>query len=231
MKIAIVTATYARPDGRTPFYLKRMLDSVMKQRHRDFHIYLIGDNYQPEKELVKIVSRFRKITFTNLPFAKEREKYPFGYDLFCAGGVNADNYGINLALADGYDYIAHLDHDDYWRSDHLYCLNLIIENLSPIFCATKSTYYGVTLPELPEENKVVEIELKPGCAILSAVCINYRQMPLRLRDRKAEGLEAYPADADLWLRMGEAGYRGYIYCQTTCHHDEEAFTLKRNSKL
>ena len=50
MNIAIVTPTYRRPDGKTPFYLGRALDSVFSQEHVNFMMFLIGDYYDNEEE-------------------------------------------------------------------------------------------------------------------------------------------------------------------------------------
>lgn len=126
--LAIVLATYFRPDGSTPRYLERALRSIENQTYKNYHIYVIGDNYSDKEGLKKICAKFNQLTVVNIPFAQERDKYPFGdYRLFCAGGVTACNYGISLALKDGFEYICHLDHDDYWEPSHLKNINSVLK--------------------------------------------------------------------------------------------------------
>ena len=50
-RLAITIATYQRPDGTTPFYLKRALDAVFNQTHKYFKVYVIGDKYENKKKL------------------------------------------------------------------------------------------------------------------------------------------------------------------------------------
>ncbi|MCJ7812459.1 hypothetical protein MUP95_03960, partial [bacterium] len=63
--IAIVIATYERPDGKTPYYLKRALNSIALQRYKDYHVFVIGDNYKNKKEFDRLTFGFR-ITAINL---------------------------------------------------------------------------------------------------------------------------------------------------------------------
>ena len=49
--------------------------------------------------------------------------------LWSYGGVNAMNYGVTKSLENGYEYICHLDHDDWWLPNHLFEINKCIANL------------------------------------------------------------------------------------------------------
>jgi hypothetical protein len=67
------------------------------QIHQDYKVFLIGDRYENEKEFLEIATSIidkDKIYYENLPEAKERDKYKSGDKLWCSGGVNARNYGI-----------------------------------------------------------------------------------------------------------------------------------------
>jgi hypothetical protein len=228
-KLAIVIPTYRRSDNKTPEYLTRALLSVKNQTYQNYKVFLIGDNYENNDEFIKIGSTIidsKKITYINLPKAIEREKYQSGENLWASGGVNATNYGIDLALNDDYEYICHLDHDDWWEPNHL---DLIKDHLSSDFTiiATKSTYsYGGILPTnndnpyYPENSNLIH----------SATCVNFKEIPLRYRDVFADEGYPYAADADLWNRLSkymlENNKSGYLINEITCHHDEEGFTRK-----
>ena len=109
MNIAITTATYQRPDGGTPEYLFRALNSIKEQHHQDFKLFLIGDNYEDNDEFESLATSVldpEKVYFENLPVAEERSIYT-DYNLWCCGGVNAMNTGIQRALEQGFDWIAH----------------------------------------------------------------------------------------------------------------------------
>jgi len=120
MKIGIVIITYQRLDGSTPILLQRAIDSIKKQTHQDYTLIVVGDKYEDDNEFKNICNNTglgNKIVFENLPYAKERDKYPLGSkELWSSGGVNARNYGIDIGLSLGLEYICHLDHDDYWIS-------------------------------------------------------------------------------------------------------------------
>ena len=45
MKLAIRILTYQRKDGKTPFFLRRALESIKNQTYKDYKIFLIGDKY------------------------------------------------------------------------------------------------------------------------------------------------------------------------------------------
>ena len=81
MKLGIVIATYQRFDGSTPTLLKRAIESVKDQTHQDYTLIVIGDKYEDNKEFENICNSAGlkdKIIYENLPYAKEREKYPIG---------------------------------------------------------------------------------------------------------------------------------------------------------
>jgi glycosyltransferase involved in cell wall biosynthesis len=206
MKIGIVISTYYRPDGKTEEFLTKTLESVKNQKHKDYKVYLIGDKYEKEDEFEKIASSIidpDKIYYENLSYAKERDVYPNGEKLWCSGGVNARNYGIEKCLTDGIDFICSLDHDDLFTENHLKNFSDFIENNSQdyVFLANRSNYLN---------KYIVPVNSKPGRfyptasdLVHSSVCINFRKLPLRFRDVFAETGVVYASDADLWTRTTE----------------------------
>lgn len=224
--IAIVISTYYRPDERSSFFLHRALNSIKSQTYKDYKIYLIGDNYTNKKEFEEIVSQY-DVTAVDLERSIEREKYSFGdYRLFCSGGVTPYNFGIDLALKDGFKWICHLDHDDWWEPNHLQKISEVLK-LDPLYVCTLATYYGAWHPKVEVSNKVYEYESNPGSSILSASCVKYSEVSIRFRDVFEETGKEYPADADFWSRLNPISRgRSYLISSITCHHDEEGYSIK-----
>lgn len=230
MSVAICISTYQRPDGKTPFYLHRALDSIQAQTFRDYQVYLIGDDYG--EGLKKFIAPQVKVF--NLLRSVEREKYPFGdYRLFCSGGVTPGNIGINYALNDGFEYVCHLDHDDWWEPDHLFAINKMIERGAFFACAV-SSYWGSQLPQCDILHEILEYIPGPGRCCLSSSCIKYSDTNIRFRDVFAETGNAYPADADFWTRLAEYmrvnDKKGLISTSLTCYHDEEGYSFRGDFK-
>lgn len=230
MNLAIVINTYQKLDGSTPSVLTRAIESIKNQTYQNYKVFLIGDAYADDTEftqLAKTIIDTDKIVFENLPFAKERDKYQIGSNqLWCSGGVNARNYGIELAKSMGFEYICHLDHDDYWHPQHLELINHTIEATNnPPFVYTCGTYYNSYLPAVPLSNEIVEILPVPARVIHSSVCINHSQIPLLYRDVFEETGVCEPADADMWKRISEYiklnNLKSYLITSLTCYHPTE----------
>jgi glycosyltransferase involved in cell wall biosynthesis len=233
IKLAVVIATYQRKDGKTPFFLKRALDCIFEQTHNNFKVFLIGDKYEDNDEILSIISNYNKnkLYFENLPYAKERDSYQ-GWGLWSYGGVNAINIGINTALSEGYEYICHLDHDDMWSNDHLLEISKCIEITNSDWICTKSKYLTHrTLPEINCPEFYTEFLPKGKSLIHSSVCMNFKTIPLKYRDILGEtGIVGEPADADLWDRCREYIYnnnlKSYVINKITCFHEEEGYERK-----
>jgi glycosyltransferase involved in cell wall biosynthesis len=233
MKISIIIPTYYRPDGKSITYLKTALDSIFNQTHQDFKVFLMGDKYENEKEIIDLVSTYdsNKLVFKNLPYAKERDKYINNkLALWSYGGVNATNIGIDDVLSEGYDYICHLDHDDWWLPNHLYEINKCIEETNADWVCTKSTYKD---NYLPITNSLGEYQIfypRYAGLIHSSVCMNFKTIPLRYRDlfelNESVGL---PTDGDLWERcrivIKASNLKSILINKLTCKHDEEGFVI------
>jgi glycosyltransferase involved in cell wall biosynthesis len=233
MRIAVVIATYQRPDGKSAMYLDRTIESIDKQSFRDYHVYVVGDAYADEALLMSIVGKHPNTTCFNLDVSPERERYGFGnMKIWCAGGVTASNKGVELALADGYEYICHQAHDDLWEANHLDTINKVIESKSPLFCCTLSTYGKHILPPHKATNEIIPYYPIDGGMVASSACVKYSDTKLRVVDRFfTEGIVS-PCDAYLWEQLRNElkakGLTGYLATTITCHHDEEGYAMNRN---
>ena len=225
MRLAIVIATYQRKDNTTPEYLKRALLSIKEQTHQDYMVYLIGDCYEDDGEFNDLATSIidsDKIKHINLPNAVEREKYPIGDKrLWTSGGVNACNFGVNLAINDGHDYICHLDHDDWWGPDHLSLIDSKTNEGHAIISTMGEHFNGTALPK----NSGNPFYPKSSNLIHSTTCVNFKEIPLRYRDVYAEEERIYASDADLWDRLSsymiENNKSGYLIEKITCFHEKE----------
>ena len=230
MKIGIVIPTYQKNNGNTPSLLTRALTSIKKQTYTDYKVFLIGDNYNNNDEFIYLATSIidnDKIYYKNLSIAVERDKYHIGsQQLWCAGGVNATNWGTNRAISEKIYYICHLDHDDYWHPTHLEQITrAIIYDTNTSFIYTCGTYFDTHLPTVELSNNIAHSIPQPGGVIHSSTCINYKKIPLMYRDVFAETGIPEPADADLWRRMGsyiiQNNLSSYLISSLTCFHPTE----------
>jgi glycosyltransferase involved in cell wall biosynthesis len=229
---AVVISTYYRKDGSTLKYLTNALDSVFSQTYKNFKIFLIGDKYEDNDEFIKIISKYPqdKIYYENLSYAKERDLYINKLLIWSYGGVNAINIGIDKALLDGYEYICHLDHDDWWLTNHLEEINNCLDLTGADWVCTKSTYGSPTkfLPDVNSNELYIPFHPKSSRLIHSSVCMNFKKIPLKYRDVYSETQQlGLPADADLWERTREFiiqnNLKSYYINKLTCRHDEEGY--------
>ena len=237
MKLAIAMATYKRMDGKSPFYLKRALDSVFAQDHKDFKVFVVGDHYEDDLEFQFIVSIYNKeqIYYDNLPFSPERNKYKYmdRNTLWCCGGLSALLLATAKAIESGFDYICHLDHDDYWEADHLRIISQVMEKTHADWICTIAEYgQRPRYPKVSGREYLMRFLPKPGGVINSSTCYNHKTIPLRYRDVFAEDGVAIPSDSDLWDRMKiyikENHLKSYVINKVTCHHQEEGYLLHGN---
>jgi glycosyltransferase involved in cell wall biosynthesis len=235
MKIAVVIPTYKRNDGKSEVVIERALESVFNQTHKDFKVYVIGDKYEGDEELIKIINKYdsNKIVYHNLEVAKERDFYTDKWVLWSYGGVNARNYAIDLVLNDGYEYICPLDHDDWYLPNHLEEINKCIKTTGAEWVCTKSTYGNTNkfLPEIVSNQEYIEFHPRSSRLIHSSVCMNFKKIPLKYRDIYEETQKlGLPADADLWERTREFiiqnNLKSYHINKLTCRHDEEGYERK-----
>jgi glycosyltransferase involved in cell wall biosynthesis len=227
MKIGIVIPTYQKIDGTTPSLLTRALKSIKNQTHTDYKVFLIGDKYENDNEFVELATSIidaDKIYYENLLTAVEREKYSIGsHQLWCAGGVNATNWGIEKSISEDITYICHLDHDDYWEPTHLEVINKVLEERDTAFVYTCSTYMnnGI-LPRVVVDGSISISLPHPTNLIHSSMCMDFNKIPIRYRDNFLETGNPYPADADMWIRVHEyisnKNLNSFLIHCLTCNH-------------
>jgi glycosyltransferase involved in cell wall biosynthesis len=232
-KFAIIIPTYKRPDGKSPFYVNRALNSILNQVYKNYKVFLIGDRYDGQDEFDLFGEGFSSENFykENLPKALERDEYKNKEILWKYGGCKATNYGIDLALQENIDYVCMLDHDDKWNPNHLKNFNELIETHNPPWMCSSSTYLKGTLPNLKTSDKFVTFTPTPATLVKSSACINYKVIPIRIRNVYEEtGKVGRCADSDLWERiskyMKENELKGYLVNEVTCYHDEEGYSLR-----
>jgi hypothetical protein len=234
IKIGIVIPTFRREDGNSINYLTRSLNSIKNQTFKDYKVFLIGDRYEDNDEFIQIATSIiepDKIYYENLPFAEERDRYDNKWALWSYGGTNATNYGVKLSLDEGYEYICHLDHDDFWYTNHLSSISDVIENTMSPFIFTKSKYNTSFLPNVNSDDEIFEVYPSYGQLIHSSVCMNFKKIPLFYRDIfKETNIVGLPGDGDLWNRSSEYmianNLVSYFINKITCVHDEEGYVRK-----
>lgn len=234
MNLAVLIPTYQRTDGRTPFYLKRLLDSLCNQKFKGFEVVVIGDKYENENELFDLLIEYKNkisITCKNLEKAVEREKYE-GEALFKTGGVNANNVGIDYIydLFPYIDYIVHLDHDDLITENHLLNFVETIKETKADFLCSKAEYInGIVLPTTQKSEKYCDF-LPDACQLIhSSICVNFRKIPIRYVDT-IETQIGYPADAYLMIQLRNYirnnNLKSVMINEVTIIHDEEGNNRK-----
>jgi glycosyltransferase involved in cell wall biosynthesis len=125
IKFAIIIPTFNRSNGKSISYLKRSLDSIIKQKHKYWDIILVGDKFEPESLIIDLVNNYQsnlddnnKIIYINNPKV-ERDYIKNKYILWSCAGANSVNIGLKYARDNNYKYYCHLDDDDYWSNTHL----------------------------------------------------------------------------------------------------------------
>jgi glycosyltransferase involved in cell wall biosynthesis len=243
INFGIVIPTYNNSRINTPECLTKALVSIKNQTYKNFKVFLIGDKYEPESDILKILNCHLdlNIEFTNLSSAKEREQYTTAEDvwnLWNCGGVNASNIGITKALSEKIEYICHLDHDDWWEPNHLQSFADCINTTQADFMCTTSTHIPRHIPRdqnvethflpfLNSNNHPLYTPITPAyCALIrSSVCMNFKTIPLLYRDAFKETGTQIPSDGDLWNRVATYKKENDIQCmfinKVTCHHDSE----------
>ena len=232
MKFAIVISTYYRKDHSTLQLLVAALKSILKQTYKEYKIYLIGDNYTNTQQFEDICNQFPqkdKLYCNNLSFAKERDVYTLREALWCYGGVNAVNFGINRAIEDGFDYICHIDHDDLWEEAHLETLKQGIEATGASWLSTRSNHLNYkVLPVINSKDLYTNYIPQSGDINHSSVCMNFKHIPIRYLDYFEEYKKiGPPADEYMWQRAYKYGLKNnlkfVVINKLTCFHLQEGF--------
>lgn len=237
-KFGIVISTYQRPDGKTPEFITRAINSVLSQTYSDWKIYLIGDKYKDDEEFLSFTKLVPsdKIFYLNLPVAAERERYPEGgVNLWHCAGATATNIGIEFSVAQGFDFVCKLDHDDWWAPTHLQVLSEAIQTTNADFLFTKSTYWTSSKPTGNFQGDFIKMSPEPRNVINSSTCVNYKKILLRRCDPYYQFGEVFPGDAFFYTRLkpliSEGKILSYYVNKLTCFHEEEGYTQKLTPEI
>ena len=153
IKFAIIIPTFNRSNGKTISYLKRSLNSIIKQKHKYWDIILVGDKFEPENLIIELVNSYQsnlnnnKIIYINNPKV-ERDYIKNKNILWSCAGATSVNIGLKYARENNYKYYCHLDDDDYWSDTHLlHIAKTYNKYQNCIFANTQSTYNNSFLPK------------------------------------------------------------------------------------
>lgn len=227
MKIGIVIPTFRKLDGSTYGHLKKALESIKEQTHQDYKVFLIGDDYTDNNELLELskIIDDDKIYVENLPVAIERIKYS-GLNLWVTGGVNASNVGIKKSLEDGYNYICLLDHDDFFLNNHLKLISDCIKSTNTNFITTKCGIF----PDTHSTGLFTNYRPISSHLYKVSVCVNFSYFNMFFRNTIEEIGEPYPGDAELWNRihnfLRDKNEYGLFINVETCGRSPEGTTKK-----
>jgi hypothetical protein len=207
VKFVIITATYNRKNGKTPFYIKKSIDSVLCQIHDDWDLIIVGDKYEPEEEILKIIDEYKIKTVKNkIIYIKnditERDYVNDKHNLWTCAGATSVNVGLEYARKNNYKYYCHLDDDDYWNDNHLYTLNSIyIKYPNCVFANTQSTHPHRYLPALNIDIFENNLLPTPGEMIHSSISFKIDIIDYYYYTNLTNTGRYYPSDADMLGRI------------------------------
>lgn len=233
IKFAIVMATFNRKNGKTPSYLKRAIECIINQKHKNWDIILVGDKFEPEHIVIDIVNSYKnnlgdnKIIYLNNQIV-ERDYIFDKYNLWKCAGARSMNMGLKYARENNYKYYCHLDDDDYWSDTHLLELAKIYNNYpNCIFSNTQSTYTNSFLPK--ENFDLYENNRMPLAENTIHSSISFRIDILDSYYTTGENMNK-PADAMILDEIKEflennKQYSSIYIPVLTCYHDIEGETM------
>ncbi len=239
IKFAIVIATFNRKNGKTPTYLKRAIESIIKQKYKNWDIILVGDKFEPEHIVIDIVNSYKNELVNNdndndneiiyLNNQNVERDYIFNkYNLWKCAGATSMNMGLKYARENNYKYYCHLDDDDYWSDTHLLELAKVYNKYpNCIFCNTQSTYTGSFLPR--EKFDLYENNRMPLSENTIHSSISFRIDILGIYYTTGENMNK-PADATILDEIktfleNNKQYSSIYTPVLTCYHDIEGETM------
>lgn len=217
--LCVTVATYRRPDGSTPSMLEKMWKMLQQQSYKSWKLYLTGDHYDDDVEW-KSLSFFNdhRVKIYNLPEPGERGRLS-NEELWHNAGASAMNNAIDRVLADGHEWIIHLDDDDSWDSDHLHNIFEGIRTGATFvltWCQhgrryrplpTVSNIYNITHTVPPKQCDTIHSSIAFNAAKIST---RYKRFP------------GHPADAVMWTRIQyDEGFFPAFVPVKSCYHLKE----------
>lgn len=181
MKIAVIVATYQRTNGTTPRILNNMFQRLIKQTHKNFKVFIVGDDYRNSKEFNAIINKYKprlNIWSKNNPKSLRNSNLKIKVNLWTSGGIYAKYEAIKKAIDEKYDIYMHLDDDDIWLSNHIKnYLNVFKEYPSVDFVYSKAKYCKTHLPKNIPDTISTTLNnfgegIKPGNVVHSTFAFN-----------------------------------------------------------
>lgn len=165
LKIAVITQSYYRKDGSSFNILKNMFNMLEKQYYKDFKVFITGDNYQPENQLIEACNKYNgEIYIHNNNHSCRELNLGNKRNYWCYGGIHAGYNSYWKAKEEGYDIALMLDDDDYWNESYIQnVVDNFIKFPETAFMITKSEYCGRQLPNTNIENINYNNYIPRGC--------------------------------------------------------------------
>lgn len=219
--IAIITATWYRPDNSSIQKLEKCWEFLQNQTYKEWVWFLTGDCYENKEEILNFVCGKEKINFSNMESPGERGKLP-KKELWANAGATAMNESIKRAVENGFTWTAHLDDDDFWENNHLEIIEQNIRNFpNAVMMHTQARFRDKPkFPQIPSEKPVAGLFPIGGRAVHSSIAIDFSKIHMRY---KSTGL--IPADCDLLNRICEEHKKNVVHIPvlTASHLEEGVF--------
>jgi len=109
--VSVCIPTY----NRGPLLIERAVTSVLAQTYKNFELIIVGDHCTDNTEELLSQIKDPRLKFFNLPDRKRKYKQSVENHWFVGGAIPA-NKAMELARG---EWIARIDDDDTWTSDHI----------------------------------------------------------------------------------------------------------------
>ena len=231
---AIIMTTFRRSNNKSIEYLNRSLNSIINQEYKNWTLILVGDKYEPEDELLKIINNFKNKTSNEIIYLNnqqvEREYIKNKYKLWMCAGGRSINIGLKYARENNFKYYCHLDDDDFWTSKHLlYLAQVYSKYPNCIFANTKSTYINTYLPN--NDMEIYENNRPPlsNNTVHSSYSFRLDILPFYYNTSLNENDIILPSDAQMLDNIknfieNNKKYSSIYISKLTCYHDFEGET-------
>ena len=174
LKVCVIVPTYYRKNKSTRQNLLNMLKTLDNQTYKDFKLFLIGDDYEDEKEFEEICKSYKKdIYYFNNNFSYRRYKFNIAKNYWYIGGTEALRIGLEKAKKENYDLAFNLDDDDEWTNNHI---EEVVKNAKefPESCLyfTQSKFINGILPTKNSKIFYNNYIIQMGECVRAATCYN-----------------------------------------------------------
>ncbi len=202
-----VAVTVVIPAFRCAQYIAQAVDSVLQQSFSDFEIIVVNDGSPDTPQMEAALLPY----WEKIHYHKQDTRGPSG----------ARNAGILRARG---KYVAFLDGDDYWSSDHLAKLMALFDadtSLDLAYCdciLLKQEKPFANAFSIEPQSSVVDFDslLVESCAISTSSAVVARESILKagLFDENFRRCE----DFDMWLRLSFGGARMTYHSEAQVFH-------------